>query len=270
MASIQYIENRILGKEKEIEKLEKKMGRIEKAAASGWEVNPYYYNEYDIKRTGKELDIARAVLSKLREDLARETEKAKSRDVLAILKFLEAWKIRVTKFYENGLSAYYAEHEAVRNLYSKYSQLPYGGSEREAAKAAYGEARASFDKKCRGYFEKWENERNGRVYKGETKVRDGEYEHLRPYREERNIDEALKKLEKDLVQEANRKYDYIIERTNAIVGEITDASGLRVGEKGDLNGLIIGTAGVASVQTFGAGGYNIQCFHFRTTIKPVR
>lgn len=77
----------------------------------------------------------------------------------------------------------------------------------------------------------------------------------------------MEKLKKDLKDEADRKYDFIIERTNSIVGTITDASDLRVGDKGDLNGFIKGENGVAKVQTIGAGGYNIQCFHFRTLIN---
>ena len=79
----------------------------------------------------------------------------------------------------------------------------------------------------------------------------------------------MQQLEKDLNEEANRKYDFIIERTNAIAGEITDASGLSIGSKQDLNGFIVGTRGTAKVQTIGAGGYNIQCFHFRTLINAV-
>lgn len=74
---------------------------------------------------------------------------------------------------------------------------------------------------------------------------------------------------KDLEQEKLRKYDDIIERTNDIVGKITDASELRVSPKGNLDGFISGEKGKAKVQTIGAGGYNIQCFHFRTLIKPV-
>ena len=84
------------------------------------------------------------------------------------------------------------------------------------------------------------------------------------------MEEALNKLEKDMTQEWNRKYDFIIERTNEIVGQITDASNLNVGAKGDLNGYIIGTKGTAKVQTIGAGGYNIQCFHFRTLINEMK
>ena len=76
----------------------------------------------------------------------------------------------------------------------------------------------------------------------------------------------VNKLRKDLDQEAAQKYDNIIERTNTIVGQITDASNLSVGASGDLNGYIIGTNGTAKVTTIGAGGYNIQCYHFRTLI----
>ena len=70
--------------------------------------------------------------------------------------------------------------------------------------------------------------------------------------------------------EADRKYDFIIERTNAIVGKITDAAGLTIGAKDDLNGFIIGDKGTAKVTTIGAGGYNIQCYHFRTLIREAK
>ena len=45
MASIEFITQRIEGKKKEIAKLESKLSRIEKAKASNWENNPYYYGE---------------------------------------------------------------------------------------------------------------------------------------------------------------------------------------------------------------------------------
>lgn len=83
-----------------------------------------------------------------------------------------------------------------------------------------------------------------------------------------SIEESESKLLKDLKAEANAKYDDIIERTNKIVGEITDASELRINAKGNLDGIISGTRGKASVTTIEAGGYNIQCYHFRTLIKP--
>lgn len=267
MASIDFIQKRIAGKEKEIDKLEKKLVRIRKAEASGWEDNPYYYSESDLRWTLRDLEAAKQGLEKYRANLAAAQEKASSRNVPAILEFLEMWKRRCTEFYGAGLKAYFDEKQHVREVYCAYSDMRYGSPEYEAAKAAYEEAHKNFYGKVHGYYEEYVYEdRWGKTRKGERKVMDGEYEHLRPYTNEQALEEAMQKLAKDLTEEANRKYDFIIERTNAIVGEITDASGLKVGSKGDLNGYIIGTRGTAKIQTIGAGGYNIQCFHFRTLI----
>ena len=96
MASIEFITKRIEGKKKEIAKLESKLARIEKAAASNWENNPYYYNESDLKWTTRDLEDARAALADYEKKFAAETDKAASRNVPAIIEFLEGWKKRVT------------------------------------------------------------------------------------------------------------------------------------------------------------------------------
>lgn len=269
MASIEFIQKRIDGKRKEIDKLEKKLARIRKVEASGWDDdhNPYMYSEHDLRYTLSDLEEAKQGLEKWEKDLAEAEEKANSRNVPAILKFLELWKERCKEFYGKGLKEYYEEQARVYELYQAYEKTGYGTQERTAAKMAYDIAEKLFHDKKYGHFKSYEYERYGRKFTGKTKERDGEYEYLRPYCYAATWDDAMTKLAKDLDEEANRKYDFIIERTNAIVGEITDASGLAVGAKGDLNGYIDGTRGRAKVQTVGAGGYNIQCFHFRTLIN---
>lgn len=257
MASVEFITKRIAGKEKELEKLMKKMERIRKAEATDWKVNPYYYSEYDIRVTTREIEDAQKALEGYKAQLVAETEKANSRNVEVILTFLESWKARVRKYYTAGLTEYYEEKQAVREAYGT---------------PEYKELRDAFYTKCHGTFkyETYKDPFTGRERQHKVKVEDGEYEYLREYRAEATLEEATAKLEKDLVQEANRKYDFIIERTNAIVGTITDASNLKIGAKDDLNGYIIGERGVAKVQTIGAGGYNIQCFHFRTLINAMK
>ena len=267
MATIEFIQKRITGKEKEIEKLEKKLARIRKAEATGWEVNPYYYDESDLRYALRDLDAAKKALDGYRADLVTAEEKANSRNIPAILDFLELWKARCTEFYLKGLTEYYSEQAKVRKLYDAYTQARYGTQEYTEAKEAYENAHELFRNKEFGYFKWVEYEWHGRKRQEKVKDRDGEYEYLRPYTNARDLETAKAKLEKDLTDEANRKYDFIVERTNAIVGEITDASELEVGAKGDLNGYITGKRGRAKVQTIGAGGYNIQCFHFRTLIN---
>lgn len=267
MASIEFITKRIEGKEKEIDKLNKKLERIRKAEATGWTVNPYYYHESDLKYTIRDIEVAQKALEDYKAQLIAENEKANSRNVPAIVDFLNGWKIRVTSHFTNGLMEYYLEKEYVHNLYRQMKNQYYITAS-TPEQIAYEEARKAFRNKCHGYYERQEFiNRWGKPDSKEVKVRDGEYEWLRPYNNESTLEEALNKLERDLTQEWNRKYDFIIERTNEIVGKITDATNLKVGAKSDLNGYIIGTKGTAKVQTIGAGGYNIQCFHFRTLIN---
>jgi len=268
MASLDFIQKRIAGKEKEIAKLEGKLERIEKAEATGWKVNPYYYGEDDKRWTIKDLQNAKAALEDYKSQLAEEQTKAASRNVPAILEFLEQWKKRCTEYYGDMLREIFDEQEAVRALYRAYSSCGYGTEDYKEGEARYKARHKSYDEKLHGYYETRTGEWNGRTRKYEVKVQDGEWEPAKHYLCS-NLDASMAKLKKELDQEAVRKYDFIIERTCAIVGKITDASNLRVGAKGDLNGYIIGTTGKAKIQTIGAGGYNIQCFHFRTLIHSM-
>lgn len=71
-------------------------------------------------------------------------------------------------------------------------------------------------------------------------------------------------------EEKRAKLLDLIGRIMSTVGTITDAAALRIGPEGDINGYIEGTEGKAKIQTIGAGGYNIQCFHFRTLIHEYK
>lgn len=83
-------------------------------------------------------------------------------------------------------------------------------------------------------------------------------------------EERLAWLEKELEKEKKAKMMDLIRRVNEVVGSITDASGLSIDVKGNLNGFIIGTTGKAEVETIGAGGWNIQCFHYRVLVKTIK
>lgn len=270
MASIEFIQKRIAGKEKELDKLNKKLARIRKVEAQNWEApNPYYYGPRDLKYTLRDIEEAQKALDDYKAQLATAEEKAASRNVPAILEFLEAWKKRVFTYYDNDLRDAFEEQERVRALGKEVQKHTWGTPEYEAAKKAFTEASSANYAKHHGYFRNLtpEEEKLPKYrYAYNIKIKEGEWEYLRHFFLG-TYEESVAKLQKELAEEANRKYDFIIERTTAITGKITDASGLRIGAKDDLNGYIIGERGTAKVQTIGAGGYNIQCFHFRTLIN---
>ena len=248
MASTEYLTKRLEGKKKEVEKLEKKLERILKAQATDWEVNPYYYSENDLKWTRKDLESARQAQAKLEEDLAKSIEKDNSRNVKVIVDFLEAWKAQVRDYYKDQFpkflkarSEYWAEsHELSEKR--RYGQF-HGMSKEEL-----DSLRKEYEKLSRCFKERWSFM--------EVYVTGKEFE--------------TDRFERDIKNEADRKYDNIIERTNEIVGTIRDASGLEVGNKGELDGYVIGGRGTAHVHTIGAGGYNIQCYHFRVLVHEIR
>ena len=77
-------------------------------------------------------------------------------------------------------------------------------------------------------------------------------------------------LDKTLEEEKKAKLADLIARINKVVGTITDATHLYIGNGGNINGFVIGTEGKAKVETIGAGGYNIVCFHFRTLVHEFK
>lgn len=265
MATVEYLTKRAAGKEAELQKLERKLDRINAARSTGWTKNPYLYHEEDAARTEKEIALCKAAISKYRDELQRATEKANSRDVEPIKKFLDGWKARCAEHYGKGLRAAFDDLEQINALAKAAEVYGYGTDEYLAAREEYTAKRKAYNVRINGRYEKQVAERNGKRYTFDVKVEHGDLEYVAAMICE-TYEESMTRLLKDLDAEANRKYDFIIERTNAIVGKITDANGLTVGAKGDLNGYIYGTRGRARVQTIGAGGYNIQCFHFRTLI----
>lgn len=256
--TIETLQKRIEGKQKELDKLNKKMSRILAAQATNWEKNPYYYSEYDIKCTQRDIDTAQKVLDKYSEELVLETKKAASRNIPVILEFLALWKTRVTESYNAAFERYLvakAEWYAHDSEYVDWcnSHNKYSAEEKEEYLRRYNE-----HKKEHTLFQ--------RTWNFITPYVDRKYNE-----DAKHYDDILNmpKLQKDLDREADAKYDFIVDRTCEIVGTITDASNLCVGNKGDLNGFIIGTDGTAKVQTISAEG-PIQCFHYRTLIHRMK
>lgn len=113
------------------------------------------------------------------------------------------------------------------------------------------------------YIEVPEDRGGQRMYGGEYGFEYGAY---RPVSYQ--VDED--KLVRALADEKKRKYQELIKAVIAKVGAIVDASGLYISPKGEIDGVIIGETGKCKVETFSAGGWNVQRFHYRTRVDLIR
>ena len=78
-------------------------------------------------------------------------------------------------------------------------------------------------------------------------------------------------IEKELIQEErNRKALYIYYNIYNRVGKVLDATNLYISSDGNINGCITGEKGQVNVNTILAGGYNIQCLHYRVLFQVVK
>lgn len=85
----------------------------------------------------------------------------------------------------------------------------------------------------------------------------------------RNETERWAWLDRKLEVEKKAKLLDLVYRLNNEVGKTLDATDLRIGAEGNLNGIVIGETGKVKVETVGAGGWNIQCFHYRTLMHKL-
>lgn len=78
------------------------------------------------------------------------------------------------------------------------------------------------------------------------------------------------KLNKILDDEVKAKKEMFIYRIKQVIGEIKDLSQLRIAGTGEINGIAKGVKCNAKVETITAGGYNIQCYHFRVLVNIIK
>ena len=74
-------------------------------------------------------------------------------------------------------------------------------------------------------------------------------------------------LDKFLTKQVDNKRKQLQSKVEKAVGTVTDASELFIGVDGNINGTVTGTLNTATVKTIYAGGYNIQCLHYRTLVR---
>lgn len=204
-----------------------------KEANYGWEIDN---KVSDYRRATFSLTDAEKLVNKYKEAVVKVEVESKMERIEVLDLFLAGWKQKAKKFYLEDARRW---HELRKEISDKYTT---NGIVNRETLTEYREA----TKKLNNFDSLtimicgW----NGK------------------------IDTEL--LNKELDKEVKRKYNNLVKRIEKKAGKIIDVNGLRVSENAEINGTVYGDKGWVAVETIMAGGYNIQCLHFRVLVKPIK
>lgn len=272
----EQLQDRIQKSNIKIEKIEKRIKKWQNAQtreaflkADGWLLNmgrdeEYLWKEY-IHDCNKELDYAiqdlydaKLTLEKyqnaLNLELAKEDEFNNNR-ILVIWEFLLNYKEQVAEYIRKNvevLNEYYKVNSQMCDWHNNNRHKVYNG---EMTREEYNKVYNELERKEKELAD------NIHPYTKLCATRDYTKEHSQRY-----IDEA--KLEELLLKDCKARYFQLVNEVTKYTGIIIDATNLNM-RCGELGGIIIGEKGKAKVQTFSAGGYAVQCFHYRTRVDKI-
>lgn len=258
--------------------VQKQWDRLHKLIEKGADAYDISIKQDEIKEAERKLETARKTLdnwkAKLDEKISEDAYlEANAPEVIKT--FLEGWKQRAIQYYMDRFTQHIKFREDLRQQELEARRealetLP----ELERARELY-KGRGIGERELDNLFPRkpvqdFLHTRGLDYYQVQRKIKadaDGTINRMMGIWD---ADERADWLEAEMEKEKRAKLLDLTQRIMKVVGRITDAGYLKIGPKGDINGYINGTEGKAKVETIGAGGYNIQCYHFRTLIHELK
>ena len=245
-----------------------------------WDICEYEDKQDDIKNNEKKLNEVNKTISELKELLKIEQNKQKEINSISteiLDTFLETWKIKCFDYYTNLATELIAlqnkEYEITQNELEliEYERYDYKSAKTITIKEYTNE---QIEKILNGNISKYEtnniklkiNYNNIRIFKKSHFASDIQV--ITKIIDYDTIDNS--KLNNILDKEVAIKKEMFINRIKEVVGNIENLNGLKIGMNGEINGIAEGEKGKAKVETIGAGGYNIQCYHFRVLVNKIK
>lgn len=255
------------------------------------------YEKYDRVKLQKDLDKKQAELEKLNIELEslknfetkeERTTKGLSSGIYAKIEVqkevLEKVYKTVTDYYNKGLKyltnvvkEYKKHYEAIDNEKFKEAIIVYNKGTKKPYDEEYLKKMLDMSFKVdvhQGYYDNYSLSVNGFInfdnisnsalmafcetislYK-KAKIELAQFESIY------DTEEKRRKIAKDIAED-------LFVRVYNVAGTMIDASDLKLNSKGGLDGIVIGEKSKALVKTIGAGGYNIQRYHYRTIIHKI-
>ena len=172
-----------------------------------------------------------------------------------IREFIEQWKGRAINYYTKQITFYHQEYRRKNSEMCDFHNNKYSIiKERNITEEQYREEYKQMNEDYKAFKLQMKEDITARFA-----------ENVFWYR----LDECLERTRKAIEKDGEAKEKILIARVNKAVGAIVKAIELEVGYNGELNGYIKGENGTCEVETIYAGGYNIQCLHYRVLVKKV-
>lgn len=184
----------------------------------------------DIKHYDKEMKKAKKEIAKLEKEIAKLEKLDVDFDIDVVDEFLAQYRVKAEKFIRESVETNYPE--AIEKL---------------EASDRYKEAKYLERQNMMSYL----NNQFGSTVVYMWGWRGSQFED---------------KLKAMMDYDVEMKKAVLLGRISEITGKVTDAS-LYIGDDGNINGHVKGEKGSAKVQTILAGGYNIQCLHYRLLVN---
>lgn len=173
-----------------------------------------------------------------------------------IQEFIKQWKERAINYYTEKITYYHQEYRRKNSYLCDYHNNKYSiMKERNLTEEEYREEYRQLEDDYQEFKEEMREEITQRFSQDVYWYR---------------LDECLNRMIKTIEKDAIIKEQQLIKRVNKEVGTIEKAITLKVGVNGELNGLIQGENGKCKIETIYAGGYNIQCLHYRVLIHKIK
>lgn len=282
MADINVLKEKVQKAEEKVNKckgtIERHKKQLEKKIKSGAHQSDIEFKQDDIKGAEKKLKDAETVLSNWKEKLYIKINEQKFIEDNApqvIKNFLEEWKELAYQWHVNKYNKY---QELKKELENKHDTaiIEFVESHPEDFEIYLENG------KIKEYWRKDLINIRGKGLKIHLKENKLDYRSIESEKTQYagstvlymdsiyNEKERLEWLSKTLENDKQAKLLDLIQRITGVTGEIQDASHLSISEKGNLDGIVIGDKGKARIETVGAGGWNIQCFHYRTLVNKIK
>lgn len=248
-----------------------------------WDLCDYEHKLDDIKNTTKKIQEASKTLEGLQkqlDDQLAKDEKTNNMIPEVLNVFLENWKQKCITYYTALADEY------IKLISKNYKEINITKEELEELQTRKYDSKAHEYVYVQKYTDKEiEAILNNSIseYELDSIKSSIQRRHISKFRHsrfasdigviDRIIDDYTinnSKLNAILDYDVKVKKEMFIERIKQVIGDIKDLSGLKISANGEINGIAKGVKCNAKVETIGAGGYNIQCYHFRVLVNLVR